>query len=211
MSLARSVKPAWNRLLTPIAKGFLAIGLTPDAMTWIGSLLSIVAAIALFGTGHFVIGPLVLAVLVIFDTFDGLMSRISGTSSTWGAFLDSSLDRLSDAAIFGAISYFYLTRADASEIDRVTGVLALACIALGLTISYVKARGESLGATVDVGIAERTERLIAVLVGVFLVGLGLPDLVLTVVLALLVVACAVTIGQRMHAVYTQVDSPAGER
>jgi CDP-diacylglycerol--glycerol-3-phosphate 3-phosphatidyltransferase len=121
------------------------------------------------------------------------MARASGRSSSWGAYLDSTLDRVGDAAVFGGLVLWYTGGGD----DRLTAVLALACLVLGGVVSYAKARAEGLGMTANVGIAERADRLVAVLVTTGFVGLGLPDVVLTVVLALLALASLVTVVQRM--------------
>src|SRR5690606_23972340 len=107
-------------------------------------------------------------------------------SGPWGAFLDSTLDRFGDGAIFAGLVLWY-TGAGGS---RPNAVLALACLVLGSIVPYARARAEGLGMTATVGIAERADRLFAVLAATVLVGAGLPDVLMTVVLALLTVASA---------------------
>jgi len=132
------------------------------------------------------------------------MARLSGRSSSWGAFLDSTLDRFADAAIFSGLVLWFVGRGD----DRLTAGLALACLVLGSIVPYARARAEGLGMTAAIGIAERADRLFAVLLAAFLVGLGLTPVVLTVMLTLLAVASAVTVVQRMATVRRQAGVSA---
>ena len=127
------------------------------------------------------------------------MARLSGRQGVWGAFLDSTLDRVGDAAIFGGLVLWFA----GPGANWLMAGLALACLILGMVVSYAKARAEGLGMTCNVGIAERADRLFAVLLATGLVGLGLPLWVLTVVLALLSVASFITVIQRMATVHTQ--------
>ena len=113
----------------------------------------------------------------------------------WGAVLDSTGDRAADAAIFGALVWWYSGDGD----NRLLVLLALLCLVLGILTSYVKARAEGVGLSADVGIVERTERLILVLVGTGFTGLGIPYAV-HVALWILMVGSAVTVGQRFAAV-----------
>lgn len=186
-------------LWTPLADLLLRRGVSPDAVTVTGTLVVVVAALWLFPTGHLLAGTLVIAVFILTDSLDGVMARRAGRSGPWGAFLDSTLDRFADAAIFSGLVLWFIGRGD----DRATAVLALACLVLGSLVPYARARAEGLGMTAAVGIAERADRLVLVLVGAFLVGLGLPVAVLTVVLAVLAVASAVTVGQRVATVRRQ--------
>jgi CDP-diacylglycerol--glycerol-3-phosphate 3-phosphatidyltransferase len=186
-------------LWTPLADLLLRRGVSPDAVTVTGTLVVVVAALWLFPTGHLLAGTLVIAVFTLTDSLDGVMARRAGRSGPWGAFLDSTLDRFADAAIFSGLVLWFIGRGD----DRATAVLALACLVLGSLVPYARARAEGLGMTAAVGIAERADRLVLVLVGTVLVGLGLPVAVLTVVLAVLAVASAVTVGQRVATVRRQ--------
>lgn len=186
-------------LWTPLADLLLRRGVSPDAVTVTGTLVVVVAALWLFPTGHLLAGTLVIAVFTLTDSLDGVMARRAGRSGPWGAFLDSTLDRFADAAIFSGLVLWFIGRGD----DRATAVLALACLVLGSLVPYARARAEGLGMTAAVGIAERADRLVLVLVGTVLVGLGLPVAVLTVVLALLAIASAVTVGQRVATVRRQ--------
>jgi len=193
-----------TKVMTPLADLLLRRGVSPDAVTITGTAAVVVAALWLYPTGHLLAGTLVIAVFVLTDSLDGTMARRSGRSSSWGAFLDSTLDRFGDAAIFTGLVLWFSGPGD----DRLTAGLALACLVLGSIVPYARARAEGLGMTAAVGIAERADRLLAVLLATALVGFGLPRVVLTVVLALLAVASAVTIVQRMATVRRQAEAAA---
>ena len=190
-----------TRVMSPVADLLLARGVTPDAVTITGTAAVVLAALTLYPTGHLLAGTLVITVFVLTDSLDGVMARRSGRTSTWGAFLDSTLDRFGDAAIFGGLLLWFTGGGE----HRLTAVLALACLVLGSIVPYARARAEGLGMTAAVGIAERADRLLAVLTATALVGIGLPREVLTVVLALLAVASAVTVVQRMATVRRQAE------
>jgi CDP-diacylglycerol--glycerol-3-phosphate 3-phosphatidyltransferase len=188
-----------TRVMTPVAELLLRLRVSPDAVTITGTLAVVVAALTLFPTGHLLAGSLVVGFFVLTDSLDGVMARRSGRSSDWGAFLDSTLDRCGDAAIFAGLVVWFFGDGD----HRLTAVLALACLVLGSIVPYARARAEGLGMTAAVGIAERADRLAAVLFATAAVGFGAPRVVLTVVLGLLVVASAVTVVQRMATVRRQ--------
>ena len=195
------LRGAMTRVMTPIADLLLARGVSPDAVTVTGTVLVVLVALVLYPTGHLLAGSLVIGLLVLTDSLDGVMARRSGRSSDWGAFLDSTLDRFADAAVFAGLVLWFSGTGD----DRATAVLALACLVLGSIVPYARARAEGLGMTAAVGIAERADRLLAVLLATLLVGAGLPIEVLTVVLGLLAVASAVTVVQRMATVRHQAE------
>lgn len=202
--LNRYARAAVTKVLTPVAALLLRLGVSPDVVTVVGTLGVAVGALAFYPRGHFLVGTLVITVFIFADTVDGIMARHAQRSSTWGAFLDSTLDRFGDAAIFSGLVLWYAGDGDNPSL----AALALACLVLGGVVSYAKARAEGLGMTANVGIAERAERLVAVLVatglvGLDAVGLPVPDVLLPVVLALLAVASLVTVVQRMLEVRRQ--------
>jgi CDP-diacylglycerol---glycerol-3-phosphate 3-phosphatidyltransferase len=188
-----------TRLLTPLARLLTRLGISPDVVTVVGTLGVCVGALAFYPRHEFLTGTLIITAFVLFDTLDGIMARSSDRSTRWGAFLDSTLDRVADAAIFGGLVLWYAGGGD----NAVMAGLALACLILGMVVSYARARAEGLGMTANVGIAERAERLVLVLLATGLVGLGAPEILLTVVLALLSVASFVTVVQRMLEVRRQ--------
>jgi CDP-diacylglycerol--glycerol-3-phosphate 3-phosphatidyltransferase len=197
--LNRFARALFTRLFTPVARLLLRWGISPDVVTLVGTLGVCAGALIFFPRGEFLIGTLVISVFVFSDMLDGNMARLSGRSSDWGAFLDSTLDRIGDAAVFGGLVIYFAGPGD----DQVGTALALACLVLGSVVSYARARAEGLGMRADVGIAERSDRLVAVLLTTGFVGIGLPKPFLLVVLALLAVASVITIVQRILYVRNQ--------
>ena len=197
--MLNGLRGAMTRIFTPIARALLRAGVSPDAVTIGGTLVVVLTALWAFPTGHFLAGTLIITVFVLTDSLDGVMARQAGRSGPWGAFLDSTMDRFGDGAIFAGLVLWFTAGGD----DRLTAVLALACLVLGSIVPYARARAEGLGMTASGGIAERADRLALVLVATFAVGVGAPTVVLTVVLGLLALASAVTIVQRMSKVHRQ--------
>jgi CDP-diacylglycerol--glycerol-3-phosphate 3-phosphatidyltransferase len=198
--LNRFARALFTRLLTPTARLLLRLGVSPDAVTLVGTLGVCVGALAFYPRGEFLVGTLVITAFVFSDTVDGIMARMSGRSSAWGAYLDSTLDRVGDAAVFGGLVLYYAGGGH----NLAMAALALACLVLGSVVSYARARAEGLGMRANVGIAERADRLVAVLVTTGFVGLlHLPTAVLAVVLSLLAAASLVTVVQRMLLVRSQ--------
>jgi CDP-diacylglycerol--glycerol-3-phosphate 3-phosphatidyltransferase len=204
--LNRFARAFFTRLLTPIATALLRLGVRPDVVTVVGTLGVCVGALWFYPRGEFLVGTLVITAFVFSDNVDGIMARISDQQGPWGAFLDSVLDRFGDAAIFIGLALWFA--GDGDDLRMVA--LCLACLALGAVVSYAKARAESLGYSADVGIAERADRLVAVLVTTGLVGwFDLPVVVLEVVLWLLAAASAWTVFQRVRTVRQQsIAEPA---
>lgn len=195
------LRPALSRVLTPVGEALARTGLTPNAITVTGTVGVVAAALVFYPRGDLFWGTVVITVFVLFDMLDGAVARVTGTTSTWGAFLDSCMDRVADAAIFSGL-VLWLTGGGHNEL---LAVLALFCLVAGALVSYVKARAEGLGYTCNVGIAERTERLIVGLVGAGLSGLGVPY-ALHIGLWLLAAASAVTVVQRFAIVHKQVTA-----
>jgi CDP-diacylglycerol--glycerol-3-phosphate 3-phosphatidyltransferase len=191
-------------LLTPLARLFLRLGISPDIVTIGGTIGVCLSALILYPLHQFFWGSVIIAVFALSDSLDGVMARLSGRSTKWGAYLDSTLDRVADSAIFGGLVLWYSGGGSTPYL----AALALACLILGSVVSYAKARAEGLGMTANVGIAERAERVIVVLLATGLVGLGLPEALLTVVLSLLALASGITVVQRMLEVRRQAFTAA---
>ena len=192
--LQRSIKAPVTRVITPLCRGLLKAGITPNLMSAFGGVGSSLAAVLLFGSGHFFAATVVTTALVLFDLLDGTMARLSNTTSRWGAMLDSTLDRISDAAILGSIAY-WLSKSH----DRALP-LVLALLILGSLISYIKARAEALDIACNGGIAERTERLIIVLLTAGLDGIHV-HYAFAIGVWLLFVLSVITVIQRLVIVY----------
>ena len=201
-------------LFTPLALAMARVGITPDMLTVAGTVLTVGVAVATLPQGRFLAGPPLLALALVGDSFDGILARATGRSSVFGAFLDSTLDRLADGAVFASLAaWAALTmRTDSAVLRTVTVCLALACIVLAAAVPYARARAESdaiaARGQAEVGIAERTDRLVVALVATFAVGLGAPQWVLSAALGYVALASFITVVQRIAVVRRQVAGRA---
>lgn len=193
------------KVFTPLARFLLRRGIGPDAVTITGTVGVCAGALIFYPTGHLLIGSLVVFAFVFSDTVDGLMARIQGQSSKWGAFLDSTLDRFGDAAIFGGLVLYFMGPGD----SELWAGIALLDLVMGALTSYARAKAESLGMTAKGGIAERADRLVSILVAAGFSGMGLP-LILPIVLAALAVASSITVVQRILIVRRQALAPPAD-
>jgi CDP-diacylglycerol--glycerol-3-phosphate 3-phosphatidyltransferase len=203
--LNRYARAFFTRVFTPIARGLLRMGVSPDAVTLVGTLGVVAGALAFFPRGEFLVGTLVVTAFIFSDLIDGTMARMSGRVSKWGAFLDSTLDRLGDAAVFGGLAYWFARGGN----QPVMFVVCLACLALGAAVSYARARAEGLGVkTCNVGIVERSERLVGSLVATGLAGFGLPYIP-AVTLWAIAIGSFITLIQRVMAVRKELLATGG--
>lgn len=189
----------WTKVVTPVAKLLLRLGVSPDAVTLVGTLGVAFGALFFFPRGDLLVGVLFITAFVFSDLLDGTMARMSGSSSKWGAFLDSTLDRLGDAAIFGGIAMYYV---GPGESDRLAA-LALYCLVMGSVTSYARARAESLGMEAKGGLAERADRLVAILVMTGLAAIFDFLVLIPITLGVLAVASTITVVQRILTVRRQ--------
>lgn len=161
-------RETFSKATAPLGKALVSTGLTPDAVTLIGTAASIVAAVTLFPSDHLFLGTLVIWLFVMFDMLDGAMARARGGGTKYGAVLDASCDRVADGAIFGALAWWSVYHEHSSILFAAT----LVVLVTSQVISYVKARAEASGLTADGGLIERPDRLVIVLVGTGLTGMG---------------------------------------
>ncbi|WP_347107612.1 phosphatidylinositol phosphate synthase [Paenarthrobacter sp. S56] len=202
--LNRHARGFFTSLFTPLARWLLKIGVSPDAVTIVGTAGVIFGGLVLYPLGHLWWGSVVIAVFAFSDVVDGIMARLQERSGGWGNFLDSTLDRLADGAIFAGITIWFFTGGR----DSAIAAAAVVCLVLGMVVSYARAKAESLGYHASVGIAERAERLASVLLVTGLTGLGLPPVVLFATLVLLGIASVATVIQRMATVHRQALAEA---
>ncbi len=201
----------WTAVFTPVVRLLLRWGVSPDAVTLVGTLGVCAGALIFFPRGDLLVGVLVITAFVFSDIVDGAMARASGRVSPFGAFLDSTLDRIGDAAVFGGLAMYYVGPGD----NDALAALAIYCLSMGSVTSYARARAESLGMQAKVGIAERATRLVSILVVT-----GLADLAnmlgvgeralwaIAVTLGLLAVASTITVVQRILVVREQARALA---
>jgi CDP-diacylglycerol--glycerol-3-phosphate 3-phosphatidyltransferase len=196
--LQRSLRDPVAKLIAPLVKILIKLRISANLISTIGGVGSTISALYFFPKGEFFTGVLWVAGFVVFDLFDGAVARSSSKGiSKWGAVLDSTLDRLSDAAIFiGALLFFI------ENDDPLVPLIIIAAVA-AFMVSYIKARAESLNIMCDGGIAERSERLIIALVAYALHGLEVAY-AMTIGIWVLVLLSIITVAQRMLIVYKAV-------
>jgi CDP-diacylglycerol---glycerol-3-phosphate 3-phosphatidyltransferase len=193
-------RAAFARLTTPTARALLRVGLTPDAVTIVGTIASVAGAVTLFPMGKLFAGACVVWFFVLFDMVDGAMARERGGGTRFGAVLDATCDRISDGAVFCGLLWWIVFGLH----DKPLAVATLICLVTSQVISYIKARAEASGLRGDGGLIERPERLIIVLAGA-----GVSDFpvvawppALPVAMWVLAAASVLTCVQRLHAVRT---------
>lgn len=192
-------RAAISRALDPLGRRLARAGVSPDAITIAGTVIAVAASLIFFTNGWWFSGALIIWGAVMLDVVDGAVARAGGTSSKFGAVLDSTCDRIVDAAVFGSIGWYYAMHDDPPML-----LACLLCLVLGQLTSYIRARAEGLGMNATVGIAERAERLIIVLVGTGLSGQNIEiPYVQAVALWVLVGASTITVVQRMVVVHRQ--------
>ena len=184
-------KEFWaGTLLHPFVRLFIRLGISPDAVTLVGTLGVSAGALIFFPQGKLLAGVLFITAFVFSDMIDGRMARETGRVSKFGAFWDSTLDRIGDGAIFGGLAlYFAGTGKDQGD-SYLYLCVTLWCLVMGSVTSYARARAESLGMDAKGGIAERADRLVSILV---MTGLGaLLDLPILMYVTLWALAVAST-------------------
>lgn len=200
--VSSAFKPAVNRVIAPIATVAVRAGITPNAVTLIGTFGTIVAAIYFYPRGELFIGTLVISFFALSDLFDGAIARMSHQGpSKWGGFLDSTCDRITDSAILGAVAVYCIIE------DLRIAPVVIASIVTGFLVSYIRAKSESYGIACTVGIAERTERIVIALTVIGFEGLGVPY-ALTAGMWLLFIVGLITVLQRVRVVHQGLKTNA---
>lgn len=197
-------RTGWGRLASPLVRRLVKLGVTANTVTVVGTLGCMVGALGWYTRGDFFVGTLIIWVFVMLDMVDGAVARAHGGSTVFGAVLDSSLDRVVDAAVFGALVWWFAGDGD----SRPMQLACLLCLVLGTVVSYVKARAEGAGLTCNAGLIERPQRLTIALGVTGLDGLGVPY-VMAWALWVLVALSAVTAAQRLAEVHRQARMVTG--
>jgi CDP-diacylglycerol--glycerol-3-phosphate 3-phosphatidyltransferase len=198
------LRPAMTRLFTPVGKALAGTPITPNHITVVGTVGVAGSALGLFPIGELFPGALICTIFVLLDMLDGVLARIKGTTGVWGAFLDSTMDRVADGGLFGGLIVWFML---GGHNPLLAGV-SLFCLVAGSLVSYARARAEGLGLRADGGLIERPERMVICLTSVGLSGLGVPY-ILNVGLWALAAGSAFTFGQRVRAVYKAAKTVAG--
>ena len=194
LMISSALKPAVTRLINPLARAALRVGLTPNSVTILGALGLIISAAYFYSTEQYFVGTLVITVFALSDLFDGAMARISDEGATaWGGFLDSTIDRVTDSAIVISLALPLIRDEDLLAYPAVVALVT------GVLIPYIRAKAESFNIACSVGITERTERLVIILVAAGFHGLGVPY-ILAIGIWTLAVLGLVTVLQRLQVV-----------
>lgn len=185
-------------IVEPPARLLLRMGVSPDAVTITGMVGGSIAVLVCFANDRLVLGVILFAFFTFADLLDGTMARLSGRSGAWGNFLDATCDRVSDGAVFAGLTIY----AFGAEQAWAAGG-ALAALVAGQVVSYAKARAEAVGATANVGIAERAERNMIAMLAALLTGLHVPY-ILAIAMWVLTALAVVTVIQRVVHVHRQL-------
>lgn len=200
------LKNGYLKVIDPVANWLVRRGVHPNAITVFGTLCTVAGGV-IYATGHISTGGWFLGLTALFDVLDGTVARRSNKSSTFGAFLDSTLDRVADGALLGGLAVFYALNPRHHNVPMMA-VCLLGLIGAYMT-SYVRARAEALGLDAKVGMVQRPERIVLLSAPQAFFGLALNGLVLSVIIAFLTVTAWITVVQRMKFVYDQTSQRNG--
>ena len=207
--IPKPVEQGFRAVSRPIVEGLIRARVRPNTLTTIGTVLVLVSAIA-YGIGLIRMGGFLLLLSGIVDTLDGEVARGNGMVTKFGAFYDSTLDRVGDGATFMGIAVYLMLAPDVAW--RLPAVVTcMVAIIASLIVSYARARAEGLGIDCKVGIAQRAERVVGLGVVSVVVGAGPRALVLEVVVALLAAASIITVVQRFVYVYQITEGAKAPR
>lgn len=197
--LDSKIRGLWDTAMRPVGRALARTPLSPNAITIMGVGIQLGVAVLIL-QGRLVAAGLITIVAAFFDTFDGALAKAKGRVSKFGAFLDSTTDRVADALCFGPIAWLYGVDPDIPAHDEPwVAAVALVAMVASFMVSYVKARAEALGFECKVGIAERAERLILVMVALVF------NTILPTIMVILAIASIITVGQRIAHVYKQAS------
>lgn len=186
-------------IFTPPARLLARLGVTPNMVTAAGTVLTVVVACTTIARGHLAVGGILLGVLLFIDSLDGVLARLTHRVTPFGAFFDSTLDRLGDGAVFGSLLYWAVVGMPDGAVRQVSIVAGLVALVGVGTVPYARARAQSMGVDAKVGIAERTDRLVVALVAAGITDWGVPLWFYAAGLSWVAFASLVTVGQRVWA------------
>ena len=196
-----SARQVLSRVVTPTAKSLIRLKVSADAVTCFGAIATIVCASLFVPSGKFLVASLTIGILALSDLLDGAIARLTQSASKWGAFLDSTLDRVVDAAVLISIAAYFLN----DHASKTGPVVAVAIsLVMGQMTSYIRAKAESLGVECKVGLAERAERTLVVWIALLVSGLGW--FCLDIAMYLLATITSFTVLQRIFHVRKQLNS-----
>lgn len=207
--IPQAVKDGFVRLMGPVVRGLIKLRIHPNLITTLGALVVLGSAVA-FGWSAIRLGGLLLLLSGLLDILDGQVARFGGMSTTFGAFYDSTLDRVGESALFAGIALHFLRGGLAAGQIPLGVMLAIAALAASLLVSYTRARAEGLGLECKVGIAARAERFLLLGAPTLLFGAGRDGRLLLWIVALLALVTVITVIQRIIHV-ARIAAPAAAR
>lgn len=206
--LWESIKTGYLKVIEPVADFLVRRRVNPNTITTVGTLCSVAGGV-IYATGHISLAGWVIGLTALFDVLDGTVARRTGRSTTFGAFYDSSLDRIADGIVMGGLTVFYATSAVHHNVVMV--VVSLLGIIGTFLVSYTRARAEALGIDAKVGIMQRPERVTLLSAPQAFFGLALHGWVLMAIVSLLSITAWVTAVQRIRYVYRATTGSAASR
>src|SRR5215212_5299008 len=192
------LKNGYLRLMDPIAAWMIRRRVHPNTITIVGTLLTVTGGV-IYGTGHISLGGWFLGITALTDVLDGIVARRSNRTSVFGAFLDSTLDRVADGAVLGGLAVFYALNPVHHNVPMV--VVCLAGIIGAFLTSYTRARAEALGMDAKVGMLQRPERVVLLSAPQAFFGLVFNGWVLAIITVILTLTAWITVVQRVAFVY----------
>jgi CDP-diacylglycerol--glycerol-3-phosphate 3-phosphatidyltransferase len=203
--IPQRVKDGFVGLTAPLARALIRGGVHPNILTTLGTLVVIAAGVA-FGFGDIRAGGVLLLISGVFDILDGQVARQGGMTTTFGAFYDSTLDRVGESAVFAGLAFYFLQGGLPPERALLGAGAALTALVASLLVSYTRARAEGLGVECKVGIAGRAERIL--LLGLPAIVLGPDGTLLFWIVVVLALVSAITVVQRvLHVARTASGAP----
>jgi CDP-diacylglycerol--glycerol-3-phosphate 3-phosphatidyltransferase len=195
LMISAHLKPQVTRLINPVVKFAVRLGVTANGVTIVGAIGTLGSAFYFYPRGELFVGTLAICFFALSDLFDGAIARVTnGTGTAWGGFLDSTIDRVTDSAILIGVLLYMIER------DQTVSILILISLVCGGLIPYIRAKAESMSIECSGGFAERTERIVLSLTAIGFYGLGV-NFALVVGFGLLSAASLYTVLQRMVIVY----------
>lgn len=198
MVLGNHGRSVTKTIFTPVAKVLDKLHVTPNMLTYFSAILVTAISLGLIARGHLAVGGLLVGAVLFGDSVDGILARMTGQESKFGAFLDSTMDRITDGIIFGSLLWWAIWGLPEGPTRTVSIVSGIICMVVVGVVPYTRARAENFGVIAKIGIAERTDRLIIGLTGAAVTQWGLPIWFYAVGLTWVAIASSITIVQRMH-------------
>ena len=207
--IPRWIRRPFENSLGPIANGLIVARVHPNTLTTLG-FVTLVASAAAFATGGVRVAGALLLLSGVLDMLDGKVARGGGQLSRFGAFYDSTLDRVGEAAIFGGITVFFMRGGVPEELAVMAVMASTVALAAGLIVSYARARAEGLMLECKVGLAQRAERILLLGAPMMFFGSGRDGVLLLGIVNLLALLAVITVIQRVHHVYKITRSVTSE-